>query len=270
MRVLVTGAAGCLGRYIANDFARRGFEVVCVYRNRRPAVPADSRIRLVQSDLSEGLGLPDRYDAVFHAAASSPGPDVSAADMARDNVESTRRLVAHSLSAGARHFVFCSSISIYGNITADEVNERTSVCDPDAYGLTKLLGEALVAETAPKLSSLSLRLPAVLGSGATRNVLAVTAAKLQADEPVAIFNPDSAFNNAVHCADIAAFVATALNNSWRSHEALVLGGVLGAQRGPEDDQLDGPGQLLELAGDGGAVPVARAPCNGSATCSGPS
>jgi nucleoside-diphosphate-sugar epimerase len=222
MRVLVTGAAGCLGNYVANALARQGLDVFAIYRNRRP-LSIDSRVHIVQADLSKAHGLPARYDAVFHAAAVSPAPKVTAANMALNNIEATRQLVSRSREAGARYFIFCSSLSIHGNITVDEVDENTPICSPDVYGLTKLVGEALVAETAPDLASLSLRLPAVLGPGASRNFLAAAAAKLHAGEPIVIFNPEAKFNNAVHCADIADLVLSILQSPRRGFEPLVLG-----------------------------------------------
>jgi nucleoside-diphosphate-sugar epimerase len=223
MRILLTGSAGCLGHYVAADLAARGFDVVGIYRNRRPQLQATAHFEPVRCNLADGDDLPGSYDAVFHTAASSPGPDISAADLARDNVESTRRLVAHARTAGARHFIFCSSLSVYGDIAGSDVDETTPVHNPGSYGLSKLLGEAMVAELAPDISALSLRLPAVVGPGAGRNFLATTVARLKANEAVDIFNPDAAFNNAVHCADIAALVVSALARSWREHEALVVG-----------------------------------------------
>jgi UDP-glucose 4-epimerase len=223
MRILVTGSAGPLGRYVAADLAGRGFDVIGTYRQRQPLIGPTAHLELLRCNLAAGDALPSRYDAVFHAAASSPGPDVTAADLARDNVEATRRLVAHARNAGARHFIFCSSLSVYGDIAGPDVDETTPVRNPDPYGLTKLVGEALVAELAPDVSALSLRLPAVIGPAAARNFLAATVARLKADQPVTIFNPDAPFNNAVHCADIAALVVSALAKSWRKHQALVLG-----------------------------------------------
>ena len=181
MRIVVTGVAGCLGRYVASDLARRGFDVVGIYRNRKPTLSHDMSLQLIACDLTDTTILPDRYDAVFHAAAVSPAPGISIADMARDNVEATRQLVEHSRRAAASHFVFCSSLSIYGTIMGDYVDETTPISDPGTYGLTKLIGESLVAEAAPKMSILSLRLPAVLGPGASRNFLAITAEKLKAE-----------------------------------------------------------------------------------------
>src|SRR5206468_854488 len=108
------------------------------------------------------------FDAVVHAAALSPAPGVLYRDMLRDNVAATRRLIEHALIAGADKFIFCSSISALGTITAGIVDETTSIRDPDPYGATKVMGETLLSEAACRIAGLSLRLPGVLGPGATR------------------------------------------------------------------------------------------------------
>lgn len=219
MRILVTGVGGCLGRYVAVELAERGHDVVGVIRTREPA-GLRTRIELVQSELSTGSGLPSRYDAVFHAAATSPAPGVSTSAMTVDNVDATRALVRHSERAGAKCFINCSSLSLYGRIVTSIVDERTPVSDPDVYGQTKLLAEALLAETS--IPSISIRLPAVLGRGATRNFLATTAQKLLLGQPVSIFNPASSFNNAVHSIDIASFASSLLTQSWHGHRVVVV------------------------------------------------
>ncbi len=223
MRVLVTGAGGFLGRALVADLAQRGFDVLAAYRSTVPPAFAPPAPRLVALDLAELTALPGPVDAVVHAAATSAWAGISAEAMARDNVEATRRLIGAAKAAGATKFIFCSSMSAFGDIKSGSVDETSPVANPDVYGMTKLVGEALLQEAAPGLAGLALRLPAVIGPGAKRNFLAVAAARLKAGEPVSIFNPDAPFNNAVHSADLAALVATVLEKGWQGYDMLVLG-----------------------------------------------
>jgi UDP-glucose 4-epimerase len=223
MRVLVTGSGGFLGRALAADLAQRGFDVLAAYRSTAPAAFAAPAPRLVALDLAQLTALPGPVDAVVHAAATSAWTGISAEAMARDNVEATRRLIGAAKVAGATKFIFCSSMSAFGDIKSGSVDEATPVANPDVYGMTKLVGEAMLREAAPGLAGLALRLPAVIGPGAKRNFLAVAADKLKAGQPISIFNPDSPFNNAVHSADLAALVATVLEKGWQGYDMLVLG-----------------------------------------------
>jgi|JI10StandDraft_1071094.scaffolds.fasta_scaffold114704_2 UDP-glucose 4-epimerase len=224
MRVLVTGSGGFLGRALAAELAQRGFDVLAAYRTTVPPAFAPPAPRLVALDLAELTALPEPVDAVVHAAATSAWTGISAEAMARDNVEATRRLIGAAKAAGSTKFFFCSSMSAFGDIKSGSVDEATPVVNPDVYGMTKLVGEAMLREAAPGgLAGLALRLPAVIGPGAKRNFLAVAAARLKAGEPVSIFNPDAPFNNAVHSADLAALIATMLERGWQGYDMLVLG-----------------------------------------------
>ena len=103
------------------------------------------------------------------------------------------------------------------------MDENTPVRNPDAYGTTKHLAERLLAENAPAIPCLALRLPGVLGPGAHRNWLSGVAAKLRNGASVPAFNIEAPFNNAVHVSDLAEFVAGLLQRPWSGFDAMVLG-----------------------------------------------
>lgn len=212
MRVLVTGAAGFSGRAIARWLKAEGHEVIA--HHRASPLPADlSDGEVWRADLAGEEPLPGRLDAIVHTAATSPatGGHVAAARMIRDNAEATARLAA----AEAGLFVYLSSLSIHGRIDDATVTPDTPVTNPDAYGMTKLLGERVLAERVRVERggpALAIRLPAVIGGGAARNWPVQVLARLKAGERVRIFNAGAAFNNVVHVQDVAAFAAHALTS----------------------------------------------------------
>jgi UDP-glucose 4-epimerase len=143
--------------------------------------PASSRASLIEPpesiaaarrfhtvDLTRGALLP-HSDAIVHAAATSAWTDVSVDQMLTDNLIATRALVRHALAAKVSAFVFFSSISAFGTIRAPVLTKAEPSANVDAYGMTKLLGEKLLENSAGSLPSLSIRLPAVIGRGSKGN-----------------------------------------------------------------------------------------------------
>lgn len=224
--MLLTGAGGFSGRFLARRLMERGHDVAAVLRRPPPArgaAPLGETFSYTIADLSGSSPLPRECEAVIHTAATSPMPGISDADMHRDNVVAMQRLVAHALASGARRFIFFSSLSLYGRIDTPEVDETTPFKAADFYGLNKQQGEAMLSAAADRLPALALRLPAVVGPGAKRNWPASMLERIQRDQTVSIFNPEAPFNNAVHISDIADLVLGLLARNWSGFDAVTLG-----------------------------------------------
>lgn len=226
MRVLVTGASGFSGAYIARYLALEGHSVVGVYRRETPFLSrlrGVGRIELKHAFLERAADMAGPYDAIVHTAATSPAPGIGLRTMVRDNIDATIALTEAAVEWNCRAFVFFSSMSVFGRVSVPIVDESCPVQDPDAYGTTKYICEQLLLEQADVLPSLSLRLPGVLGPGAHRNWMSSLAADLCARKPVTAFNLEGPYNNAAHVDDIAKFVAQLLRREMTGADAVVLG-----------------------------------------------
>jgi nucleoside-diphosphate-sugar epimerase len=218
MRVLVTGAAGFIGGYVATHLAATGHEVAGAYRSHLKARPS---VRMIHD-----LVIPDGpFDAIVHCAATHPVSGASLEKTIRDNVPPMLALVEMARVWNVKAFILLSSISVYGKITDPVVEESTPRISPDVYGSTKYLCECALMEQ--PFPSLSLRLPGVIGPGAyRRNWLPGVAAHLLAGDTINAYNLDKPFNAVAHVADIAEFiddVLPKLADSPKKYEALVLG-----------------------------------------------
>lgn len=167
MTVLVTGASGFIGSFIASEGLDKGFDVWAGVRatsSRRYL--ADRRLHFAELDLSNPdllrqqlRGLREElggkgWDYVVHAAGATKCRDK--AEFFRTNTDGTRHLV-EALQAEdmvPRRFVFVSSLSIFGPVR----EERTAkgylpILDSDtprpntAYGESKLMAEAFLRQT---------------------------------------------------------------------------------------------------------------------------
>lgn len=227
MRILVTGASGFSGAFVAADLAGRGHEVVGLYRHETVFLKrlrqAAGTVRLVRCALCDIAEIEGPFEAVVHTAATSPAPGVEDAQLIRDNRVGTAALVERTRAWNCRAFVYFSSLSIYGEVTVPVIDEQTPITRPDTYGLTKYDGEQSLAAAADRLPGLALRLPGVIGWGARRNWLSGVGAKLRARKQVRAFHLDLAFNNAAHIADIAALIVGAIERGWQGFDRVVLG-----------------------------------------------
>jgi nucleoside-diphosphate-sugar epimerase len=215
--ILLTGGSGFIGGHLARYFAAAGCRVTLGVRPGR-STPGFASWRLEP----EGeLRLPAGIDAVVHAAATSPGPNVTVARMIDDNIGLTGRLIGAAQAANVRRFVLLSSMSVYGEIARPIVDEDTPILDPDAYGVTKRLSELLL-EDDDTIAGLAIRLPAVVGRGAARHWLALAARQLADGSPVRFFHADAPFNNAIHVDDLAAFILDALRRGWAGYETVTV------------------------------------------------
>ncbi|SDP85022.1 UDP-glucose 4-epimerase family protein [Ectopseudomonas guguanensis] len=184
MRILLTGSSGFVGRAVqARLLADGSHHLRCALR-KAPITPLNE----VEYCLAPSLGADADWsqalagvDAVIHCAARVHVMQEQAADplaeFRRANVEGTLRLARQAVAAGARRFVFVSSIKVNGEQTlpgqayrADDVSNAT-----DPYGISKREAEdgllKLAAETG--LEVVIVRPPLIYGPGVKANFLSM-------------------------------------------------------------------------------------------------
>lgn len=227
MHILITGAGGFSGAQLATALLARGHRITAVTGSGRGRLPAEAeqlgQLNVIRGDLAGDLVLPDKIDAIVHAAARPPSPAATTDDLMHDNVLATRKLVLHARQSGVRKFVYFSSVSVYGRIESPVVDERTPIRDPDTYGLTKRIGEELLAAEEDSFCSLAMRLPGIVGPDSVRNWLTQVLVAAREGREIPVFNPDAPFNNAVHIADLVHFVLGALDREWKGADTVTLG-----------------------------------------------
>lgn len=235
MHIVVTGAGGFSGAHIAQALLARGQRVTAVVgRSRGRLSVQDARLEVVGGDLSAGVALPAGVDAVVHAAARSPVPGVAVDDYVRDNIIALRRLLAWSREARTKTFIFLSSFSVYGAIDAPVVDETTPIVSAEPYGVSKWLGEQMVAAE-KSFRSVSIRLPGVVGPASIRNWLSTVMERARDGREISVFNPEGAFNNAIHVADLAHFISDLIEGDWQGADVVTTGAagqttIMGAAR----------------------------------------
>lgn len=177
MRILVTGAAGHLGRATVDRLAvDPGVELVVALDRADPATGDDASVLRLRRDVCEPLEplLRDhRIDAVVHGAyLIRPSRDLAAAR--RVNVEATASLVHAARSAGVQKIVYPSSTTVYGAWPGSGFHTEDEEPRPlpgFTYSEHKVEAERILLGAADDMTVIVLRGCVVVGPGADNFIL---------------------------------------------------------------------------------------------------
>jgi nucleoside-diphosphate-sugar epimerase len=154
MKILITGAAGFVGKVVLEEALRRGHFVIALVRRSAPTrwkgVPNLETLQLdlcrIQCSDLDGRGI----DVIVHLAAATKGGE---AEQHRDTVIGTENLLSAARRAGIRRIVGISSIAVldYGSMQPlSIIDEQIAVLSGNArkgiYAAAKLHQEHFFAE----------------------------------------------------------------------------------------------------------------------------
>jgi len=170
-RVLITGAAGMLGRKLAARLA--DVDEVLLHDIVEPSAPARAayKWRGLASDLS-ALGeaeklLAARPQLVFHLAAIVSGEAEADFDKGyRVNLDGTRRLFEAIRAIGGGYkprVVFASSIAVFGAPFPEAIGDEFLCAPLTSYGTQKAIDELLLADYSRRgfFDGIGIRLPTI-------------------------------------------------------------------------------------------------------------
>jgi D-erythronate 2-dehydrogenase len=169
MNVLITGAAGFLGRRLAQDLLRQNVGKLVLLDREKPAGFEDPRVVALGCDISradEVAAAIDRdIDTVFHLAAVVSGEAEADFDLGmRVNVEGSRLLLEACRRKCKRpRVVFTSSVAVFGPSADTQVDDSTAVDPRSSYGMEKAVAELLLKDYTRRgfVDGVALRLPTI-------------------------------------------------------------------------------------------------------------
>jgi UDP-glucose 4-epimerase len=154
-KLLITGSNGFVGSYFINKYENK-------YNIKTFSFLKDDINALDCSDV----------DVVFHLSALvHQMGGASAEEYEKVNVTQTLELAKKAKESGVKHFVFMSTVKVYGEET-DSVYTEDSICSPeDKYGKSKLKAELELKKLEDENFKVSIiRTPIVYGYGVKANI----------------------------------------------------------------------------------------------------
>jgi uronate dehydrogenase len=145
VRVLVTGAAGNIGRVVTVGLTDRGHEVVGLDLVPEPEGFGGSwhSVDCADADAVEAVFATDAPAAVVHLAGN-PG-ESSLPDALRSHAVTTAALLDAMVEHGCDRIVYASSNHAVGRVPRTEVVDERTLPRPDTfYGVGKVAAEALL------------------------------------------------------------------------------------------------------------------------------
>lgn len=177
MRILISGAAGNLGTFIARDLLGAGHRLRLMVHHTAPAADLAGQEQ-VRADLSQPeslVGVCSQVDAVVHVAGVlfEPRP---ARFLPRTNVTFVRNLLDEALRSAAGKFILVSFPHVEGDTTPERpASGRLDADPPSLHAKTRLQAE----RTLLSMTEGTGTTPIILRSGTIygRGVLMIEAAR---------------------------------------------------------------------------------------------
>ena len=204
MNILITSVSSYVGRYIAKSLLLEGYSVAGTFRTHSPIIDnlikryGLTPIQHIYNYQSPITHLPEQYDIIINSSGAFPFEDTTTEDVLALNIKNSVFITNQILSQEKkpRILIDYSTLSVYGDLRIDQINDQTRPSPSNIYGSSKLLSEHIL-DTLSNLdiSIVHMRFPVVLGKGAHRAWLPVLLDNLTNNSPISLNNPESKYNS---------------------------------------------------------------------------
>ena len=154
-KILITGSSGFVGSYFINH-----------YKNKYDIKSFSFRKDGIDTLDCSGVDVVFHLSALVHQMGGA-----SSEEYRKVNVTQTMQLARKAKKSGVKHFVFMSTVKVYGEET-DGVYTENTICNPeDEYGKSKLKAEQELMKLEDESFKVSIiRTPIVYGYGVKANI----------------------------------------------------------------------------------------------------
>jgi nucleoside-diphosphate-sugar epimerase len=161
---LLTGSNGFLGKYLINNLPAKIVKTL-----NRSASDYEVDLSIIIPCFT------DKFDTVIHNAGKAhiiPKSKEEIAAFYNVNVLGTKSLLKGLSNSVPKRFVFISSVSVYGLIVGENINENCSLLAEDPYGKSKIDAEFVVKKWCEEHNVICtiIRLPLIVGTNPPGNL----------------------------------------------------------------------------------------------------
>jgi UDP-glucose 4-epimerase len=271
--VLITGAAGFIGRYVARHFSEQGWLVIGVDQVQPENAPLQNlsayhSLRLPDEQLAGLLRHSSPRVCIHCAGRASVGLSLEdpTPDFYDGSVMTFELLNALRLYAPGCRFILLSSAAVYGNPRSLPVSEDEPTLPISPYGFHKLQCELLSLEFARiyGLATASVRVFSAYGAGLRRQVIWDICGKITASKSLELHGTGKETRDFIHAADVTRALALIAEAAPMEGEAYNIGsgrqvsiadladmirGMIGFEDPPHFDRIVPKGNPLHWQAD---------------------
>ena len=222
-KLLITGSSGFIGGRLLHSFSGQ-HDIYAPVRPGKTTLLENSSTSVIGYEDISSLSR-DSFQAIIHCASLTPANCSNQKTIYQQNNSLTDSIRSAIHTIKPKLFIFCSSVSVYGDIYGGTLRLESPFNKPSIYGETKLLSENIFSKACEEVGvkCIILRLPGVVGFGSHGNIISkiVDHFSSNSDIPLSLKNPDSLFNNIVPIPLLIDFIDLLINQSLHDSDSFL-------------------------------------------------
>ena len=151
-KVLVTGGLGFIGAHLVNNLLKKNFKVLVVdnFSTIGGIIYKNPECELFRGDITNQSIIKKiknwKPKIIYHLAAQSGGESAYLNEKKDflSNGYGTLKLCNLAKDIKLKHFIYASSVAVYGSNPTKKINEKSLINPDSIYGVSKFAGEMFV------------------------------------------------------------------------------------------------------------------------------
>ena len=226
-KILVTGGAGFIGAHLVHKLIKNNYDVMVVDSLKTiGGIPyIHPNCFFVKGDIlvAETLVKIKKWkpDIIYHLAAQSGGE--SAYDNPKfdylTNGYGTYLLSKLAKEIKVKHFIYSSSVAVYGSNSKNKITEKTEIKPDSIYGISKYVGEMFIKQvlSSTNVKTTIFRISNTYGPGENLNFLkkgmiSIYCSYVWKNKPIIVKGSLKRFRNYQYIEDVANILFKTIEN----------------------------------------------------------